>query len=118
MDRRAEWYRKFRETKQEKLRLEIALEEFLGADDWEGEEQARAAYEVYLQKRIRPAMERLISRGDVDGIERLAGYGWITQSQLEGDIRRAMEQEQRAVLLCLLHIKNRLYGFEDRTFSL
>ena len=51
-------YRKFGSTKQEPLRLAVALRGYFLE---EGVEEAeRADYGAYLKKRIRPAVERLI----------------------------------------------------------
>lgn len=148
---RAECYRKFKESRQEKLRLEIALQEFFAEEklseakevemDGSAEKEAEISgkaekeseiggkteeeferawqeeYGKYLKMRIRPAMETLIARGDVDKTEKLLEYGWIDSGQLDEFIRKALQQEQRAVLLCLLHFKNKTFGFKDREFE-
>ena len=51
-------YRKFGSTKQEPLRLAVALRGYFLEEGVEEEE--RAHYGAYLKKRIRPAVERLI----------------------------------------------------------
>ena len=129
MDSR-EAYQKFKESKQEKLRLEIVLQELLkDREDVEGPEPEaalkrgdckafRKEYEDYIKLRIRPAMETLIRGGEVGKIEQLAGYGWIKEEQMEGFLRMALRQDNRAVLLCLLHLKNREFGFRDKVFLL
>ena len=63
-------------------------------------------------------METLIRGGEVGKIEQLAGYGWIKEEQMEGFLRMALRQDNRAVLLCLLHLKNRTFGFRDKEFLL
>lgn len=134
-----ELYRKFKESKQEKLRLEIALQEFLkdgssdretgtkeagadmsvqGACFGEGCQEKWKEYGNYLKLRIRPAMEVLIRQGDVDKLEKLSGFGWIKEEQMEDFLRIAMQLDNRSVLLCLLHIKNRTFGFKDKEFLL
>lgn len=134
MDSR-EAYRKFKESRQEKLRLEIALQELLkdrkkaqksdqgdipkkGDCDAEGCGAFPKEYEDYIKLRIRPAMETLVRGGEVDKIEILARYGWIKEEQMEGFLRMALRQDNRAVLLCLLHLKNREFGFRDKVFLL
>lgn len=135
-------YRKFCESKQEKLRLEIALEGFFhkrgegtGGKTKEPEVSEGAAKDVslaeqeewrkqredyarYLQNRIRPAMELLIRQNDLGKIESLAEQGWIGEVELEGFIQQALQQENRGVLLWLLQFKNKTFGFKDREFLL
>lgn len=55
-------YRKFGSTKQEPLRLAVALRGYFLEEGVEEEE--RAHYGAYLKKRIRPAVERLILEDD------------------------------------------------------
>lgn len=117
MAEREKLYRKFQESGQEKLRLEIALQEFSG-EAAEGYQTEQKAYGDYIRRRIRPAVELLMDRGDLEKIEKLAGYGWITEKQLEEFIQKALRQDNRAVLFCLLHLKNRTTGFHDREFLL
>ena len=66
-------YRKFGSTKQEPLRLAVALRGYFLE---EGVEEAeRADYGAYLKKRIRPAVERLILEDDWEKIGRMSGLG-------------------------------------------
>lgn len=112
-------YRKFSETKQEKLRLEAALQGFFDEADFaKGNANYRRAYAQYLRMRIRPAMELLMKTGDLEKMAGLAKQGWFGERELEGFIRLALSLENRAALLWLLHYKNRNFGFHDREFEL
>lgn len=129
-------YKKFSESKQEKLRLELALEGFFAEpermekgdkdeeepdflrSDREEWQKRREAYGKYLKMRIRPAMELLIRQSDLEKMEGLAKLGWIGEAELENCIQLAWKQENRVVLLWLLHYKNRAFGFKDREFLL
>lgn len=110
-------YQKFLESKQEKLRLEIALQDFFEVSDTQEmlseEKEKREVYGAYLKKRIRPAMELLIKQGDVKRTAGLAGQGWFGEKELDSFLALALKQENRAVLLWLLHYKHRKFGFRD-----
>lgn len=110
----SEQYQKFKESRQEKLRLEIALQEFFHET---AEESHRAEYGAYLQRRIRPAVEKLIADGEMDRLERLLECGWVKERALDTFIAEALQQDQRAVLLLLLSFKDRTFGFKDREFK-
>lgn len=106
MDRtEEELYRVFRETRQEPLRLAVALEGFFRTDVDEAE---RGIYRTYLRKRIRPAAEKLIEAEDTMRLERLAKCGWFGVRELDGFIRTAREWGKTASLLWLLHYKDKL----------
>ena len=110
-----ETYQKFAVSKQEPLRLSIALEGFLGGG---AGEEARAAYGAYLRRRLQPAAAALVEADDAGGLARLAEQGWFTQGLTDGLIRIARERRKTAALVWLLRWKGERYGFRDRDFSL
>jgi hypothetical protein len=105
---------KFLESKQEPLRLKIALERFFETEVPEWKER----YGNYLKSRIRPSMERLIAAGDLDKIEVLAEYADLSERNLNDFIEIAMQQKQAEIVVYLLKRKRERYGFSDRDFSL
>jgi hypothetical protein len=105
---------KFLESKQEPLRLKIALERFFETEMPEWKER----YGNYLKSRIRPSMERLIAAGDLDKIEVLAEYADLSERNLNDFIEIAMQQKQAEIVVYLLKRKRERYGFSDRDFSL
>ena len=96
-------YQKFTTSKQEPLRLAIALEGFFqeGTDS-----AAREAYVQYLHRRLLPAGAAL------------AAQGWFPAKQTEELIRMAREKRRTAALVWVLRWKGEQYGFHDRDFSL
>lgn len=104
----------FLSTKQEKVKLNIALSAFFETEDAEWKERCRA----YLKKRFRPAMSELIRRGDVLHIHALAQEGWMTKDTMDSFIREAAETGQPEVCALLLSLKKELFGFHDREFIL
>lgn len=110
-----ERYQTFITSKQEPLRLSIALEGFLRE---ETDDQARSAYREYLRRRLQPAAVRLIEAEDTAGLSRLAAEGWFTEKLTDDLLRSAREMRKTAALVWLLRWKGEQYGFHDRDFSL
>ncbi len=113
---REEIYRKFRESRQERLRLSLAMDGFLS--DPEGDGKDVQEYRNYLKKRIRPAMEALIEREETEKMERLERQGWFGEKELEGFLALAREKGKTASLLWLMLLKDQKYGYHDKDFSL
>ena len=108
-------YRKFTGSKQEPLRLSIALEGFFQD---ETDDEARIAYGQYLHRRLQPAAAALIDADDTARLSRLAALGWFTANQTDELIRLAREKRKTAALVWLLRWKGAQYGFPDKDFSL
>lgn len=98
-------------------KLEQALERFFQGDFVEGAEEFQDV-QKYLKMRIRPAMEFLIEKEDVEGMEQIEECGWFSVRELDGFIRCAQEKEKLRSLVWLLHLKDRKYGYEKKDFSL
>lgn len=113
MERAEAVYRRFRETKQERLRLEAALEGFFLEEAGHREE-----YGAYLKNRIRPAAEKLMADSELEKLQVLEERGFFGERELEGFLKLARELERPAVLLWLMRLKDEKYGYRDRDFSL
>lgn len=108
-------YEKFKTTRQEPVRLAAALEGFFnGAVD----PAQRQEYERYLKRRIRPAMEKLISGEELEKMAILEQQGWFGAGELEGFLDTARKWDKPAALMWLLHLKNQKYGYRETDFSL
>ncbi len=108
-------YRKFITTKQEPVRLAVALRGFFLP---QAKEEEKEAYAAYLKGRIRPAVVALIEEDQVEKLERLESLGWLEGKNIDGFIRIARQRQKNAALVWLLHLKKEKYGFKDRDFSL
>ena len=108
-------YQKFTTSKQEPLRLSIALEGFFQD---ETDDEARSAYGHYLHRRLQPAAAALIEADDTARLSRLAAQGWFTAKQTDELIRLAREKRKTAALVWLLRWKGAQYGFPDKDFFL
>ncbi len=109
-------YQKFTETKQEPVRLAVALRGFF-LEQGVSEKQ-REAFGAYLKGRIRPAVEQLIKEEAVEKIQQLEELGWFGEQHLEGFIKIAREQKKSAALVWFLHLKQEKYQYKDKDFSL
>ena len=110
-----ERYLKFITSRQEPLRLSIALEDFFLAGTGP---EAREAYGQYLRRRLQPAAAALIEADAADRLARLAEQGWFTPKLTDGLIQLAREKKKAAALVWLLRWKGEQYGFPDKDFSL
>lgn len=108
-------YRKFGSTKQEPLRLAVALRGYFLEEGVEEEE--RAHYGAYLKKRIRPAVERLILEDDWEKIEKLYENEWFGEQELEVFLKLAEEWRRPAALMGLLHLKKQIMDLKRKNSS-
>lgn len=108
-------YQKFSQTRQEPVRLAVALRGFFLK---ETEQDQRDAYETYLRGRIRPAVEALIEEEDVEKMQILEELGWFQTPHIEIFIRMAREKKKTASLVWLLQLKARRQAYEEKDFSL
>lgn len=112
-------FRKFSTTKQEPVRLAVALRAFFLEDGVTEEE--KSAYAAYLQKRFRPAVRQLIEEDAVENLERMRELGWFEKQsprQMEDFLETASQRKKISAMVWLLHLKEELYGHPDRDFSL
>lgn len=108
-------YRKFQTSKQEPLRLSIALDGFFRP---EPSPEAHEAYGQYLRRRLQPAVSLLIDADDAYRLAVLAEQGWFTARQTDDFIKLAREKKKTAAFVWLLRWKGDKYGFRDKDFSL
>lgn len=108
-------YQKFSQTRQEPVRLAVALRGFFLK---ETQPVQRDAYEKYLKGRIRPAVESLIEEEDVEKMKVLEELGWLQDRYLDIFIRMAKEKRKTAPLVWFLQLKARRRAYEEKDFSL
>lgn len=108
-------YQKFRTSRQERVRLELALRGFFQE---ETEEKHRLEYAQYLKRRIRPAAEALIGSDDLEHLQSLETLGWMDAAVVEDCLKTAIRLKKTQAFLCLLDVKAKKYGFPDKLFDL
>lgn len=105
-------YQKFTSSRQEPLRLSLALEGFFQDSDG----NRREAYGQYLRRRLQPAVSELIRSDDTAGLAALSD--WFTAGQTDSFIALARREGKTAALVWLLRFKGERFGYGDRDFSL
>ena len=110
-----ERYLKFLESRQEPLRLAIALVDFF---DESCPEQYRAAYGAYLRRRIRPAAEKLMETEELEKLSALWDMGLISPQLLDSLILEASQKGKTASMVWLMRQKNEKLGFKRPEFEL
>lgn len=108
-------YKKYREAAKEPVRLAAALRGFFLPEGIS--EEQRKGFGHCLQEQIVPAIQELIEEEDVEKIAYLESLGWICRNDLELLIRTARERQKTASLVWLMHLKDRKYGYEEKTFQ-
>ena len=109
-----EQYRKFQESKQEAVKLTIALSGYF----LETDPQRKDAYGRYIQRRIRPAMEQLLGSEEFEKLEALDRLGWFGGREVDDLIQVVRGKQMVSGLVWLLKWKQENGGFSDRDFSL
>ena len=110
-----ERYLKFLESKQEKLRLSIALQDYF---EESCPEQYTDAYGQYLRRRIRPAAERLMETEEFDKLSVLWDMGLISPQLLDSLLIESVQKGATASMVWLLQLKNEKLGFKRAEFEL
>ena len=109
-------YQKFLSSQQAAVRLELALCGYFTEEGFTSAQ--KQAFADYLQMRIRPALQSLISQEDTDRILRMDALGWINGAMVEEGLLYATQQKKTQSFICLLKIKAEKFGFHDRNFDL
>lgn len=108
-------FQRFETTRQEAVRLRLALELFFRGDA--DPEQTRKL-EGYLRRRIRSALELLLREDSLPGLERLASRDWLDAGLVEDGLNLAISLRKTEAYVWFLCLKAEKYGFHDRDFSL
>ena len=115
MDSFRERYEKFNTSRQEALRLSIALSEIHRTDL---PEEWRVQYRAYLTRRIRPAVMELVRRDDSLSLGAFAQAVVLPERLVNDALMAAAQEKKIGALVWLLHYKQSTYGFPDRDYSL
>lgn len=110
----ADFYDTFTASRQEAVRLRIALE----ALPRESDPDRREVYGQYLRRRLRPAVAALVADNDTAGLDYLASLGWLDCAAADEGAALARRTGKSAALVWLLRWKGEHDGYHDRDFSL
>ena len=107
-------YEKFTASRQEPLRLAIALEDWLRTPN----AAHRAAYEAYLLRRLRPAAAELVRQEETQTLDALHALSPFSPALIDELVALAAKEQRSAALVWLLQQKQRSHGFTPRHYSL
>lgn len=104
---------KFLTTRQERIKLNIALTRFfeVASDEW------KERYGAYLKKRFRAAMNVLIEEGNLFKIEQLCDNDWYTERMLQEFMEYARQKDQLEIFVYLLRLKREKFGFLNHNLN-
>lgn len=108
-------FHSFETTRQEPVRLNLALQLFFRGD---ASPEQTQKLEAYLKRRIRSALEVLLREDDLPGLKRLASAGWLNEGLVEDGLKMAISLKKTEGYVWFLRLKAEKYGFRDRDFSL
>ncbi len=108
-------YRNFSESQQAAIKLALALEGYFRP---ESELEHWKAYEAYLQKRIRPAVEIILDADNTERLSSLEKSGWFTKELVDQFLQLARQKGKIQCLIWLLRYKQEKYGYERPEYSL
>lgn len=106
----------FLTTRQEPLRLSIALSRYFGREPLTDEWKER--YHTYLQKRIRAVIPEVIKRGDFRVLVMLAEEGFLTGALYQEAILRAADFGRTEMTVFLLRNQERLSQAKNDSYDL
>ena len=112
----AKVWKKFLETKQEPVKMAMALWGYFMQDGIApGQKQEM---EDYLKPRVRNAVEALIEEDNPGKIEVLEEKGWFGEKELEEFMKTARERHKTQALVSLMKVKDAKYGYKEEEFDL
>lgn len=115
MPSQEEAYQAFLRSRQPPTALRLAMEGFFAPDV---PETYRKAYGDYLKKRVRPMVETLIEREDLEKLEVVSQLRWLTPRLVDEFAVLARDRQKSTALIWLLAKKQELYGFAKEGFEL
>ena len=107
---------KFLSSRQENIRLAIALERFFDLCPEDGLLYAR--YREYLKKRFRPAMEKLMKARETEKVKVLFGLDTVPLVQMDELLALAQKYGSTESVLWLLSKKEEQFGFGGKDMEL
>lgn len=75
-------------------------------------------YPAYVRRNIKRIMENLIRESDIDGIEKVLAFGYVTKKNIDGLIDFAINHQKHEAYLTLLNYKNEVIGYTKKSFRL
>ncbi len=78
----------------------------------------QAIYLAYVKRNIKRIVENLIKESDIDRIEKVLTFGYVTKKNIDGLIDFAINHQKHEAYLTLLNYKNEVTGYTKKSFRL
>ena len=109
-------WKKFSETRQEPVKMAMALWGYFLKEGISIQQRQEMA--AYLKPRVRNAVEALIEEEEPEKIAVLEQAGWFGEKELDGFIRTARERQKLQALVYLMKEKDIRYGYREEMLEL
>ena len=109
-------WKKFSETRQEPVKLAMALWGYFLKEGISVQQRQEMA--AYLKPRVRNAVEALIEEDEPEKIAVLEQAGWFGEKELDDFIRTARERQKLQALVYLMKEKDTHYGYREEMLEL
>ena len=109
-------WKKFSETRQEPVKMAMALWGYFLKEGISIQQRQEMA--AYLKPRVRNAVETLIEEDEPEKIAVLEQAGWFGEKELDDFIRTARERQKLQALVYLMKEKDIRYGYREEMLEL
>lgn len=109
-------WKKFSETRQEPVKMAMALWGYFLKEGISVQQRQEMA--AYLKPRVRNAVEALIEEDEPEKIAVLEQAGWFGEKELDDFIRTARERQKLQALVYLMKEKDTHYGYREEMLEL
>lgn len=109
-------WKKFSETRQEPVKMAMALWGYFLKEGISIQQRQEMA--AYLKPRVRNAVEALIEEDEPEKIAVLEQAGWFGEKELDDFIRTARERQKLQALVYLMKEKDTRYGYREEMLEL
>ena len=109
-------WKKFSETRQEPVKMAMALWGYFLKEEISVQQHQEMA--AYLKLRVRNAVEALIEEDEPEKIAVLEQAGWFGEKELDDFIRTARERQKLQALVYLMKEKDAHYGYREEMLEL
>ncbi len=75
-------------------------------------------YQAYVRRSIKRIMQNLIISGDIERIEKVLSFGYVTKKNIDSLLDFAISQQKHEAYLTLLNYKNEVVGYSQKTLRL
>ena len=75
-------------------------------------------YQAYVKRSIKRIMEHLINTSNIDRIEKVLSFGYVTKKNIDSLLEFAINHQKHEAYLTLLNYKNEVIGYRKNLFRI